>query len=98
MPVKTLSGSLNEIKEIKIVLAYNDRFFVCFSNDSPICLINDYSYEFQEIECRHNNTWLSEYKVLYFNETGYFIIISRRPLKSTIYNKLKIQTQNVLNF
>ena len=48
----SLFDNLNEIKQIKLAMSYNDKFFVCFTNDEiPICLINDFSYEFKQIGC-----------------------------------------------
>ena len=34
--------NLDVIKQIKIANSLNDKFFICFSNDTnPICIIND---------------------------------------------------------
>ena len=64
------------------------NFFVCFLHDTtPICLINDYLYNFEEIECQQSNSiWSPEYKVLYFKETDDFMLISRYTLNTIILN------------
>ena len=37
--------NLHVIKQIKIANSLNDKFFICFSNDTnPICIINDNPY------------------------------------------------------
>ena len=78
---------MKEINEIKVAVSYNDNFFVCLLNPStPICLINDNVYDFQEINCKHNENWSPKYKVLYFKESDEFMLISRTHLVSTVIN------------
>ena len=77
----------NIINEIKVATSYNGNFFVCFlNNTTPICLINDNSYNFNEINCKQNENWFTSYKVLYFYEIDYFILISKKYLTTTIFN------------
>ena len=77
----------NEINQIKLAMSYNDKFFVCFLNDTnPICLINNYLYEFKEIECSRVGSFNPKYKVIYFKETDDFILLSRKTLFTTILN------------
>ena len=77
----------NSIKEIKVATSYDGNFFVCFLEDTtPICLINDYLYDFKVINCTQNDNWSPEYKVLYFQETDDFMLISRFSLLTTILN------------
>ena len=77
----------NFIKEIKLAISYDDNYFVCYlKNTTPICLINDYLYDFNEINCVHGQKWSTEYKVLYFKETDDFMLVSRVHLTTTIYN------------
>ena len=80
---------VNKIKEIKIETSFNDNFFLCYANNTnPICLINDDLYNFKEIGCTHGLKWSLEYKVLYFNETNDFMLVSRYDLTTTKYNNL----------
>ena len=77
----------NIINEIKIATSYNDNFFVCFLNGvTPVCLINDDSYNFNKIDCDHGEAWSLEYKVLYFYESDDFMLISKYLLATTILN------------
>ena len=77
----------NNIKEIKVATSYDSNFFVCFLDDTTaICLINDYLYNFNEISCKHDPKWSTEYKVLYFRQTDDFMLISRSLLTTTILN------------
>ena len=76
----------NVIKQIKIAMSYNDNFFLCFSNNkNPVCLVNNYLYEFEKITCDHGE-WNINYKVLYFKERDDFMLISRTYLVITIFN------------
>ena len=90
----------NIINEIKVATSYNDNFFVCFLNDvTPVCLINDDSYNFDKIDCVHSRTWSPEYKVLYFYESDDFMLISKHYLTTTILNnKKKIMKKCFENF
>ena len=88
-----------EINEIKVATSYNNKFFICFLNDgTPFCAINDYLYDFSIINCTHTPHWGHEYKVLYFNETDDFMLISRVMLTTTILsnkdNLIKICSTN----
>ena len=85
----TIEKVVNAINEIKIVTSFNDNFFLCYSNNTnPICLINYDLYNFKEIGCFNGLSWNLEYKVLYFNETNDFMLVSRGELITTIYNNL----------
>jgi hypothetical protein len=76
-----------DINQIKIALSYNDNFFVCYSEIStPICLINDHLYNFEQINCNHSAGWTNTYKAFYFKEVDDFILVSRYVLTSTILN------------
>ena len=75
----------NAINQIKLAMSYNYNIFVCYLEDkTPVCLINDNSYNFNKINCKHNNGWVDGYKVFYFNETDDFMLISRKDLTATI--------------
>ena len=75
----------NAINQIKLAMSYNYNIFVCYLEDkTPVCLINDNSYNFNKINCQHNNGWVDGYKVFYFNETDDFMLISRKDLTATI--------------
>ena len=77
----------NAINQIKLAMSYNYNIFVCYLEDkTPVCLINDNSYNFTKINCQHNNGWLDGYKVFYFFETDDFMLISRKDLTVTILN------------
>ena len=79
--------SKNTINQIKLAMSNNDKFFVCFLEyKTPICLINDNSFEFKKIECENSNGWSAAYKVLYFAENDHFMLISRSELIATIIN------------
>ena len=79
--------SKNTINQIKLAMSNNDKFFVCFLEyKTPICLINDNSFEFKKIECENGNGWSAAYKVLYFPENDHFMLISRSELIATIIN------------
>ena len=68
-------------------MSYNDKFFVCISNNkTPICFINDYLFEFKNVNCEQGTNWSSNYKVLYFKETDDFMLISRTDLVTTVFN------------
>ena len=61
-------------------------FFLCFSNNmTPVCLVNNYLYEFDKIACEHS-AWSLDYEVLYFKETDDFMLISRLNLHITMFN------------
>ena len=39
-------------------------FFTCYANNTaPTCFINDNSYEFKQMTCKHGQGWSLEYKV-----------------------------------
>ena len=78
----------NTINQIKLTKAYNNNLFICILiNDTPKCYIYIYSKnELNDIDCEHKNTWLSTYKVLYFNDTGEFLLASGMDLTTTILN------------
>ena len=85
---KEFSG---EINQIQIAKSYNDKFFICFlENKRPECFVNDNPNEFfnfKEIKCKPGeNEWSDKYKVLYFNESNNFMLISRHLLTATILN------------
>ena len=76
---------VNEIKQIRIAMSFDDNFFTCYANNTaPTCFINDNSYEFKQMTCKHGQGWSLEYKVLYFNETNDFMLVSRSYLTTTI--------------
>ena len=84
-----IDKSVNKINQIKIATSFDDNFFICYSNASnPICFINDDLYNFKEIGCKNGETWSPEYRVLFFNETNDFMLISRGDLTITLYNNL----------
>ena len=77
----------NTINEIKATTSYNGNFFVCFLDDTtPMCLINDYVYNFSKINCELDSGWYFDYKVLYFKETDDFMLVSRIRLTTTIFS------------
>ena len=81
--------SLDEINQIKLAISNNNKYFVCFSiNSIPKCVINNNSYEFEEIGCSFNTTSDSRYKTFYFKETDEFIFISKYYLTTTILNNV----------
>jgi hypothetical protein len=83
---KTFNITVNkEIKQIKSAMSYNHNFFVCCSlNKTPSCYINSYSkLEFTEIGCKFDTEYDPAYKILYFNETDDFFLISRYDLTTT---------------
>ena len=84
-----IDKSVNKINQIKIATSFDDNFFICYSNASnPICFINDDLYNFKEIGCKNGEKWSPEYRVLFFNETNDFMLISRGDLTITLYNNL----------
>ena len=94
---------VNAIKQIKIEASFDDNYFVCYSNNtSPICFINDESYNFKEIGCNHGVGWDQNYKVFYFSETKDFILTSRYWLSSTIFNNfnksLLVCSKNIFSY
>ena len=86
----------NTIKQIKSAMSYNNKFFICFTvlgkdknkidNKSiPSCYINDYeTNQLNEINCTYNTEYGDGYKVLYFNETGDFMLVSVYHLTTTL--------------
>ena len=79
----------SNIKQIKMALSHNNKFFICYLLDStPICQINDYSSnDLKDISCSFNSgSYTNKYKVLYFNETDEFIFIDRSFLETTRIN------------
>ena len=83
--------NLDVIKQIKIANSLNDKFFICFSNDTnPICIINDNPYElykFQKIGCYQRN-YNDRYKVFYFKDPDNFMLVSIRELTTTLLNSV----------
>ena len=77
---------MKEIKQIKSSISYNYNFFVCISlNCTPACFINKYLENvFNEIDCKFTSDYSPNYKVLYFNETDDFMLISRYDLTATL--------------
>jgi len=74
-----------EINQIKLAISNNNKYFVCFSiNSIPKCIINENTYEFEEIGCSFNTTSDLRYKTFYFKETDEFILISKYYLITTI--------------
>ena len=77
-------------------MSYNNKFFICFTvlgkdknqidNKSiPSCYINDYeTNQLNEINCTYNTEYGDGYKVLYFNETGDFMLVSVHHLTTTL--------------
>ena len=96
----------NGIKQIKLAMSFNDKFFVCFSKienpSPPTCLINNYKYEFEEVGCKIDRNWSDEYKVFYFNETDDFMLLSKGYCTSIVLNnldnKIKICGDNIFSF
>ena len=78
----------NIINQIKLTKAYNNNLFICILiNGTPKCYIYIFSKnELNDIDCEHKNTWLSTYKVLYFHDTGEFLLASGMDLTTTILN------------
>ena len=86
----------NTIKQIKSAMSYNNKFFICFTvlgkdknkidNKSiPSCYINDFeTNQLNEINCTYNTEYGDGYKVLYFNETGDFMLVSVYHLTTTL--------------
>ena len=86
----------NTIKQIKSAMSYNNKFFICFTvlgkdknqidNKSiPSCYINDFeTNQLNEINCTYNTEYGDGYKVLYFNETGDFMLVSVTYLTTTL--------------
>ena len=84
-------------------MSYNNKFFICFTvlgkdknqidNKSiPSCYINDFeTNQLNEINCTYNTNYGDGYKVLYFNETGDFMLVSgyhlmKKYLVNNLYN------------
>ena len=88
------NGDLKEIKQIKIAVSNNNKFFVCILEDdgnnkgTPICFINNENnlYEFNEMDCKENSGWADNYQVFYFSETNDFMLLSHYSLDTTIIN------------
>ena len=81
----------NNINQIKSARSFNNKFFFCYTdNYVPNCLINDYSKneENYKIGCEITDEYDLNYKTFYFNETGDFMLISKRTLKTTLYNSI----------
>ena len=86
------NGDLKKIKQIKIAVSNNNKFFVCILEDddknkgTPICFINneDNFYEFNEMDCKENDGWGDDYQVFYFSETNVFMLLSFYNLDTTI--------------
>ena len=86
------SANINQLKTAKSV---NNKFFICFSeNAHPVCCINDYSTnEISEINCKFGYGYGPNYKVLYFNETNQFMLISQNSLDTTLYNSINNEVE-----
>ena len=88
------NGDLKKIKQIKIAVSNNNKFFVCILEDNgnnkgtPICFINNKNnlYEFNEMDCKENSGWADNYQVFYFTETNDFMLLSHYSLDTTIIN------------
>ena len=82
--------NLDVIKQIKIANSLNDKFFICFSNDTnPICIINDNPYDlsnFQKIGCENQRNYSDRYKVFYFKDPDNFMLVSTFILTTTLLN------------
>ena len=86
---------MNTINQIKLALSYNNNYLICYTfpnskkHSNPYCYINTYSSNsFRSMNCNIKDdidiNYDSRYRVLYFNETGDFVFISRLSLKATI--------------
>jgi hypothetical protein len=81
----------NNINQIKSARSFNNKFFFCYTdNYVPNCLINDYSKNEENyiIGCEITDEYDLNYKTFYFNETGDFMLISKRTLTTTLYNSI----------
>ena len=85
----------NSINQIKLALSFNNNYFICLTilksqKLVPYCYINScLSNNFTSIDCNFDDgdtNYDSRYRVLYFNETGEFMLVSRISLESTILN------------
>ena len=89
---QTYNYTLNDIvNEIKSVLSFNNKFFICLSsgnNRTLVCYINDYfpTNQFEKMNCTFGKPFNPNYKMFYFNETGDFIVTSRGTLETGMLN------------
>ena len=89
---ETFEKEVNHIiKGIKSVVSFNNKFFICIINinNKLNCYINDCSKsQFEKVkcdtECGVRQTYYSNYKLFYFNETGDFMFNSRSKIITLI--------------
>jgi hypothetical protein len=81
----------NKVHEIKSVLSFNNKFFICLSSGNEnqlVCYINVYNQtsHFEKMDCTFGTDFQPSYKMFYFNETGDFIVTSRYCLETGMIN------------
>ena len=79
----------DNIVQIKMVVSYNDKFFVCIKdNTSPKCYINESLYKFNEIDCDLGEKTSPLYKIFYFTEIDDFMFVSIKHLVTTLIRNI----------
>ena len=93
----------DEVNDIKSVLSFNNKFFICSSSGNIsrlICYINDYfpTNQFEKMNCRFGSGFNTNYKIFYFNETGHFIVTSRGSLETGMLDSYTNKIKACYNF
>ena len=82
------------VNQVKSVLSFNNKFFICLSSGSIrrlICYINDISIAINNLEkvnCTFGTNFSPNYKIFYFNETGDFLTTARGSLETGMINSI----------
>ena len=79
------------VNEIKSVLSFNNKFFICLSSGDEkrlVCYINVYNQtsHFEKMGCTFGTDFKPYYKMFFFNETGNFIVTARYSLETGMLN------------
>ena len=91
------------VNEIKSVLSFNNKFFICLSSGSEkrlVCYFNEYlpTNQFEKMNCTFGKNFNPNYKIFYFNETGDFMVTSRGSLETGMVSSFTNEIKACYNF